>query len=98
MAAILDLINFHSFKGLEKNAIPFFLITTMFQKGINKKITFSKHFARKYIRAYTIMGCSWLQCSYKKGGILLSVDAFKEKNKLSLDPSSRPPAAWSELL
>ena len=31
----------------------FVLITTMFQKGINKKITFNKHFARKYIRAYT---------------------------------------------
>ena len=27
----------------------FFLITTMFQRGINKKITFNKHFARKYI-------------------------------------------------
>ena len=25
----------------------------MFQMGINKKITFDKHFARKYIRAYT---------------------------------------------
>ena len=24
MAAILDLVNFHSFKGLKKNAIPFF--------------------------------------------------------------------------
>ena len=23
--------------------------------GINKKITFNKHFARKYIRAYTIV-------------------------------------------
>ena len=34
----------------------FFLITTMFQIGINKKITFTKHFARKYIRAYTILG------------------------------------------
>ena len=32
----------------------FFLITTMFQRGINKKNTFNKHFARKYIRAYTI--------------------------------------------
>ena len=31
----------------------FFLITTMFQMGISKKITFNKHFARKYIRAYT---------------------------------------------
>ena len=31
----------------------FFPITTMFQTGINKKITFNKHFARKYIRAYT---------------------------------------------
>ena len=31
-----------------------FLITTMFQMGINKKITFNKHFARKYIRTYTI--------------------------------------------
>ena len=50
MAAILDLVNFHRFKELEKNAIPFFLITTMFQMGINKKITFNKHFARKYIR------------------------------------------------
>ena len=37
MAAILDLVNFHRFKGLEKNAIPFFLITVMFQMGINKK-------------------------------------------------------------
>ena len=53
MSAILDLGNFHIFKGLEKNAIPFFLITTIFQMGINKKITFNKHFARKYIRAYT---------------------------------------------
>ena len=53
MAAILDFVNFHRFKELEKNAIPFFLITTMFQMGINKKITFNKHFARKYIRAYT---------------------------------------------
>ena len=53
MAAILDLVNFHRYKDLEKNAIPFFLITTMFQMGINKKITFNKHFARKYIRAYT---------------------------------------------
>ena len=31
----------------------FFLITIMFQLGINKKSTFNKHFARKYIRAYT---------------------------------------------
>ena len=54
MVAILDLVIFHKYKGLEKNASPFFLITTMFQKGINKKITFNKHFARKYIRAYTI--------------------------------------------
>ena len=54
MAAILDLVNFPRFKELEKNAILFFLITTMFQMGINKKITFNKHFARKYIRAYTI--------------------------------------------
>ena len=53
MAAILDLVNFHRFKELEKNALPFFLITTMFQIRINKKITFNKHFARKYIRAYT---------------------------------------------
>ena len=37
MAAILDLVSFHKFKELEKNAIPFFLITTMFQMGINKK-------------------------------------------------------------
>ena len=54
MAAILDLVNFHGIKDLEKNAIPFFLITTMFQVGINKKITFNKHSARKYIKAYTI--------------------------------------------
>ena len=53
MAAILDLVNFHRFKELEKNAIPFFLITTMFQMGINNKITFNKHFARKYKGAYT---------------------------------------------
>ena len=32
----------------------FFLTTTMFKMGINKKIAFNKHFARKYIRAYTI--------------------------------------------
>ena len=37
MAAILDLVNFYRLKELEKNAIPFFLITTMFQIGINKK-------------------------------------------------------------
>ena len=53
MAAILDLVNFHRFRELEKNAIPFFLITIIFQKGINKKITFNNYFARKYIRAYT---------------------------------------------
>ena len=51
MAAILDLVNFHRYKELEKNEIPFFLITTMFQTGINKKIAFNEHFARKYIRA-----------------------------------------------
>ena len=56
MAAILDLVNFHRFKELQKTAIPFFLITIMFQKGINEKNTFNKHFARKYIRAYT----NWL--------------------------------------
>ena len=55
MAAIFDLVNFHRFEELEKNAILFFLITTMFQMGINKKITFNQHFARKYIRAYTIL-------------------------------------------
>ena len=55
MAAILDSVNFHKFIELDKNAIPFFLITTMFQMGINKKITFNKHFARKYIRTYTII-------------------------------------------
>ena len=55
MAAILNSVNFHRFKKLEKNATPFFLITTMFQIGINKKITFNKHFARKYITAYTIL-------------------------------------------
>ena len=55
MAAIFDLVKFHRFEELEKNAIPFFLITTMFQMGINKKITFNKHFAQKYIRAYTNM-------------------------------------------
>ena len=32
---------------------PFFLITIMFQMGINKKINFNKYFARKYIKAYT---------------------------------------------
>ena len=36
MAVILDLVNFHRFKELEKNAIPFFFITIMFQKGIKK--------------------------------------------------------------
>ena len=55
MAAILDLVNFHRFEELEKNAILFFLIPTMFQIGINKKITFNKHFARKYIREYTTL-------------------------------------------
>ena len=49
MAAVLDLVNLHGFKELEKNAIPFFLITTMFQMGIKKKITFNKHFAHKGI-------------------------------------------------
>ena len=53
MAAILDLVNFHRFKKLEKMQSLFFLITTMFQMGINKKNTFNKHFALKYIRAYT---------------------------------------------
>ena len=53
MAAILDLVNFHTFKEIETMQSLFFLITTMFQMGINKKITFNKHFARKYIRAYT---------------------------------------------
>ena len=54
MAAILDLVNFHRFEELEKKMQSlFFLITTMFQGGINKKIIFNKHFARKYIRAYT---------------------------------------------
>ena len=54
MAAILDLVNFYIFKDLEKNAI-LFLITTMFQMGINKKsLLTNTHFARKYIRAYTI--------------------------------------------
>ena len=32
----------------------FFPTTTMFQTGINTKIAFNKHFARKYIMAYTI--------------------------------------------
>ena len=53
MAAILDLVNFHRFK--KKKMQSLFFITTMFQMGINKKITFNKHFARKYIRAYTII-------------------------------------------
>ena len=53
MAAILDLVNFHRFKELEKMQSLFFLITTMFQMGINKIITFTKYFAQKYIRAYT---------------------------------------------
>ena len=53
MAAILDLVNFHRFKELEKMQSLLFLITTMFQIGINKKITFNKHFAQKFIRAYT---------------------------------------------
>ena len=34
MAAILDLVNFHRFKELEKMQSFFFLITTMFQMGI----------------------------------------------------------------
>ena len=37
----------------------FFLIITMFQIGINKKITFNKHFAQKYIRAYTRLSEQW---------------------------------------
>ena len=37
----------------------FFLITSIFQMGINKKIPFNKHFARKYIRAYT----NWANCA-----------------------------------
>ena len=44
-------IHLVSFKKMQS---LFMLITTMFQMGINKKITFNKHFARKYIRAYTI--------------------------------------------
>ena len=55
MATILDLVNFHRFKQLEKMQSLFFLITTMFQMRINKKINFNKHSARKYIRAYTII-------------------------------------------
>ena len=53
MAAILELVNFHRFEELEKMQSLFFLISTMFQIGINKQITFNKHFARKYTRAYT---------------------------------------------
>ena len=53
MAAILDLVNFHRFKELEKMQSLFVLMITMFQMRIIKKITFNKHFARKYIRAYT---------------------------------------------
>ena len=37
-------------------------------------------------------------CSDKKEGIILSVDTFKEENKSTLDPSSRPPSAWSKPL
>ena len=36
--------------------------------------------------------------SDKKEEIFLSVDPFKEKNKLTSDPSSRPSAAWSKPL
>ena len=41
---------------------PFFLITIGIQIGINKKITFNKHFARKYLRAYTIVHAINLHC------------------------------------
>ena len=58
MAAISDLVSFYRFNPI------FFLITTMFQMGINKKITFNKHFARKYIRAYT-MCITHLMCALK---------------------------------
>ena len=54
MAALLDLVNFHSLKGLDKNAIPFFSHHYYVPNGNKQKITFNKHFAQKYIRAYTI--------------------------------------------
>ena len=57
MAAILDLVNFHRFKELEKNAILFFSHHYYVPNGNKQKITFDNHFARKYIRAYTIL--SW---------------------------------------
>ena len=44
------LIDLKSYKKMQS---LFFLITTMFQKVINQKITFNKDFVRKYIRAYT---------------------------------------------
>ena len=54
MAAILDSVNLHRFEELEKNAIPFFFHHYYVPNGNKqKKITFNKHFARKYIRAYT---------------------------------------------
>ena len=52
MAAILDLVNFHRFKELEKNAIFFLSHHYSVPKGNKQKITFNKHFARKYIKAY----------------------------------------------
>ena len=54
MAAILDLVNIHRFKELEKNAIPFFSHHYYVPNRNKQKITFKKHFAQKYIKAYTI--------------------------------------------
>ena len=63
----------------------FVLITIMFQKGISKKITFNKHFARKYIRVYTIssnMLCMLLITSSRRSSIMAG-KKFKMADLLS---------------
>ena len=45
--------NFHRFKKLKKNAIPFFSHQYYVPNRNKQKITFNKHFARKYTRANT---------------------------------------------
>ena len=62
MAAILDFVNFHRFKELEKNTISFFSHHYYVPNRNKQKNTFNEHFARKYIRAYTnsTFNVSWL--------------------------------------
>ena len=61
MAAILDFVNFHRFKALEKNVISFFSHHDYVPNGNKQKITFNKHFARKYM--YTcIYTCIYYCC------------------------------------